>query len=186
MGMFSNIKLVILDRDGVINEDSEHYIKSPEEFHPIPGSLEAIAALNKAGLIVAVATNQSGIGRGYYSPETLQAIHEKMYRLLADEGGHIDMLVYCPHVPEDHCNCRKPKPGLIKQILVAYPEIQLSQVLVVGDSMRDLEAGWNAQCNAVLVRTGNGLTMLAKHGDELKDVEVFDDLKAVVSKILSF
>lgn len=182
--MLTDLKLIILDRDGVINHDSEEYIKSPDEFHPFAGSLEAIAQLNHAGYTVTVATNQSGVGRGYYSLETLQAIHNKMNKLLEKVDGHIDMLVYCPHTPEDHCACRKPKSGLIKQILAAYPDIHPSQVLLVGDSLRDLEAAWQEQCHAVLVRTGKGEYTLDKHEVKLDGVEVFEDLKDVVQKLL--
>jgi D-glycero-D-manno-heptose 1,7-bisphosphate phosphatase len=179
--MLTDIKLIILDRDGVINADSAEYIKSPEEFHPLPGSLEAIAALNHAGFLVTVATNQSGVGRGYYSLETLEAMHAKMNRLLSEQGGHIDALMYCPHVPEDHCTCRKPKSGMIKEILSRYPEIAPNQVLMIGDSLRDLEAAWEEHCQAVLVRTGKGVATLEKHLNALDEVQVFDDLAQVTS-----
>jgi D-glycero-D-manno-heptose 1,7-bisphosphate phosphatase len=182
--VLANLKLVILDRDGVINEDSDAYIKSPDEFHPIPGSLEAIAAMNRAGYIVAIATNQSGVGRGYYSLEVLEAIHDKLTMLLAREGGHIDTIVFCPHTPEDDCACRKPKPGLIKQILSIYPTIKPSEVLVIGDSFRDLEAAWAEHCHAVLVRTGKGVDTHTKHRLSLEDVPVYDDLAMVVEEIL--
>jgi D-glycero-D-manno-heptose 1,7-bisphosphate phosphatase len=182
--VLSDIKLIILDRDGVINEDSEEYIKSPEEFHPLPGSLEAIAALNRAGYTVTVATNQSGIGRGYYSLKMLENIHTKMHALLAEKGAHLDALVYCPHTPEDQCACRKPKPGLIQQLLARYPEVPPAQVLLIGDSLRDLEAAWHEKCQAVLVRTGKGLLTLDKHAEALEDVDVFADLAAVVRTLL--
>lgn len=182
--MFTDIKLLILDRDGVINHDSEHYIKSPEEFIPIEGSLEAIAALNKAGYLVTVATNQSGVGRGYYSIETLEDIHVKLNSLLTQVGGRIDLLVYCPHTPEDHCSCRKPKPGLIQTILHRFPEIRPSEVLMVGDSLRDLEAAWEEGCHTVLVRTGKGEETLKKHLERLKDVMVFEDLREVVGEMV--
>lgn len=183
--MLADIKLLILDRDGVINEDSEEYIKSPEELHPLPGSLKAIAALNQAGYIVTVATNQSGVGRGYYSLEVLQTIHDKLNTLLAREGGHIDALVYCPHTPEDACECRKPKSGLIKQILARYPDIHPSQVLMIGDSLRDLQAAWAEHCHAVLVRTGKGLGTQEKHSSSLEDVPIYADLEEVVEELLS-
>jgi D-glycero-D-manno-heptose 1,7-bisphosphate phosphatase len=178
--VLTDIKLIILDRDGVINADSAEYIKSPNEFHPLPGSLEAIAELNRAGFIVTIATNQSGVGRGYYSLETLDSIHAKMNRLLAEAGGHIDTLAFCPHNPDDHCDCRKPKSGMIKDILFLYPDIQPTKVLMIGDSLRDLEAAWEENCQAVLVRTGKGVGTLEKHADALKDVQVFDDLAEVV------
>lgn len=182
--MLTDIKLIILDRDGVINEDSDEYIKSPDEFHPIPGSLKAIAELNQAGYIVTVASNQSGVGRGYYTLEVLEAIHEKMNDLLANEGGHIDAIVFCPHHPDDGCDCRKPKPGLIKQILALYPEILPSQVLMIGDAYRDLKAAWEAHCHAVLVRTGKGKGTLEKHRIALKDIPVYADLEEVIEHVL--
>lgn len=181
--MLADLKLIILDRDGVINEESEDYIKSPDEFHPLPGSLEAIASLNQAGYIVTVATNQSGVGRGYYSLETLHAIHDKLSRLLAEVGGHIDLLLYCPHLPDLHCDCRKPKSGMIKQILAHYPDINPSQVLMIGDSMRDLEAAWAEDCNVALVRTGKGVRTLEKHVDDLREVPIFDDLREAVKAL---
>lgn len=182
--MLADIKLIILDRDGVINEESEDYIKSPEEFHPLPGSLEAIAALNHAGYPVTIATNQSGVGRGYYSLETLHAIHDKLQGLLAQQGGHIDLLLYCPHHPDEHCDCRKPKSGMIKQILSHYPEIKPSEVLMIGDSMRDLEAAWAEHCSTALVRTGKGTKTLEKHFDGLDGVPVFEDLRDCVNALL--
>lgn len=182
--MLTDIKLVILDRDGVINTDSPDYIKSADEFKPLPGSLEAIAAMKKSGLIITVATNQSGLGRGYFTQEALDAMHEKLRILLAERGGSIDSLHYCPHAPEEHCDCRKPKSGLIKQILSQYPKIKASQTLMVGDSLRDLEAAWAENCQAVLVLTGKGASTLKKHSTTLKDTLVFDDL-ASVAKFLN-
>lgn len=133
------IKLVILDRDGVINVDSEAYIKSPDEWHPIEGSLEAIARLNDAGIQVAIATNQSGIARGYFTEQTLRHIHEKMESALMAYGGYIDQIFYCPHGPNDRCECRKPKPGLLKQAL-QYFSVLPNEACFVGDSPRDIEA----------------------------------------------
>ncbi len=132
-------KLIILDRDGVINYDSPDYIKSPNEWIPIPRSLEAIAKLNKAGFRVAVATNQSGIGRGYYTEETLTAIHQKMQDLLAKKKGHIDAIFYCPHLPTDNCECRKPKPGLLHKIAEHF-QCSLEKIPFIGDSKCDVEA----------------------------------------------
>ena len=148
-------KLIILDRDGVINEDSDHYIKSPEEWHPISGSLEAIAKLNQSGYHIVVATNQSGIGRGLYDMDTLNAIHEKFYRLLSKCGGHVDAIFFCPHTDADSCNCRKPKPGLMQQISERYG-IPLVDVPIVGDSVRDLTAGVLLGAEPHLVLTGKG------------------------------
>ena len=132
-------KLIILDRDGVINYDSVHYIKSPEEWHPIPGSLEAIARLKKAGFSVAVATNQSGIGRKYYTEETLAAIHQKMQTMLAVQNAQIDLICYCPHLPSDHCECRKPKPGLLQKIAEHF-QCDLKGVPFIGDNLSDVQA----------------------------------------------
>ena len=176
----NKLRLVVLDRDGVINQDSPAYIKSPEEWHAIPGSLEAIAKLNRAGFLVVVASNQSGLGRGYLTPETLNKIHQKMERELAAVGGKLDGIFICPHSPEDHCDCRKPKPGLLFQIIDKFgtkPEEMLS----IGDSMRDLLAAKTAGIPAVLVKTGNGQVTFSS---EKVDVPVFDDLAAVADAIL--
>lgn len=172
--------LIVLDRDGVINEDSPDFIKSPAEWHAIPGSLEAIAALNKAGHSVVIASNQSGIGRGYFDKEDLKAIHEKMQKELAKVGAHIDAIFYCPHKPEDNCECRKPKQGLYKQIAQKYPQVK--EFWVVGDALRDitpaLEMGWNA----VLVKTGKGKQTL-KDSPNLP-VPVYENLREWVEFIL--
>jgi D-glycero-D-manno-heptose 1,7-bisphosphate phosphatase len=141
---------VILDRDGVINYDSVDYIKSPDEWHPIPGSLDAIAALNRAGFQVLVATNQSGIARGLYDIMTLDQIHEKMMHELGTHGGYIDEIFFCPHHPDDHCKCRKPKPGLIHQIATKYP-INLAETFFIGDSLVDVQAANFAGCIPLLV-----------------------------------
>ena len=148
-------KLIILDRDGVINEDSDHYIKSPDEWIPIPRSLEAIAKLNQAGYHIVVATNQSGVGRGLYDMDTLNAIHEKLHRLLGKCGGHIDAIFFCPHTDVDNCSCRKPQPGLMQQISERYG-IPITGVPIVGDSVRDLTAGVALGAEPHLVLTGKG------------------------------
>ena len=147
--------LILLDRDGVINEDSPDYIKSPEEWHPIPGSLEAIAALKQAGHTVCVATNQSGIARGYYSLDTLSAIHQKMQLALQQHHATLDAIAFCPHVDADHCACRKPKPGLLIQLQQQF-NIAWKDTVFIGDSIRDLQAAESAGCHAILVATGNG------------------------------
>ena len=154
------MSLVILDRDGVINVESPDYIKSPDEWIPIPGSLEAIAELKRAGYQVAVATNQSGVGREYYSHDILQDIHEKMISAAIAAGGDIDIIRYCPHTPDDDCVCRKPRPGLF-EALARFYEHPLDNVPAVGDSLRDLQASALAGASPVLVRTGNGLKTLA-------------------------
>lgn len=147
------VKLVILDRDGTINEDRDDYVKAPEEWVPIPGTLEAIARLNHAGWHVVVASNQSGIGRGLFDMATLNAMHLKMAQLLAQQGGRIDAVFFCPHTPDDGCDCRKPLPGLFHQIGQRYG-VALQDVPVVGDVLRDLQAGAAAGCPTHLVRTG--------------------------------
>lgn len=149
------MKLVILDRDGTINEDSDAFIKSPEEWQPLPGALEAVARLNHAGWHVVVASNQSGIGRGLFDAATLNAIHRKMHKLLAAHGARIDAVFFCPHTPDDACNCRKPMPGLYAQIGERFG-VDLRSVPTAGDSLRDLQAGFAAGCEPHLLLTGKG------------------------------
>ena len=151
------MKLVILDRDGTINEDSDEFVKTPEEWVPLPGSLEAIARLNHAGWHVVVASNQSGLGRGLFDVSTLNAMHAKMNQLLAAVGGRVDAVFYCPHGPDDGCRCRKPEPGLYEQIGERYG-LDLKDVPVVGDSARDVLAAVAAGCEPHLVLTGKGET----------------------------
>ncbi len=149
------MKFVVLDRDGVINYDSPNFIKSPEEWKPIPGSLEAIAALTQAGFRVVLATNQSGLGRGLFDMATLNVIHEKMQRMLANAGGRIEALFYCPHSADSDCECRKPKPGLLREIAQRF-NLDLTGIFNVGDSLRDLECAAKMGCLPVLVLTGKG------------------------------
>ncbi|MGZ8251025.1 MAG: D-glycero-beta-D-manno-heptose 1,7-bisphosphate 7-phosphatase [Methylophilaceae bacterium] len=177
------MKLVILDRDGVINFDSVHFIKSPNEWIPIPGSLEAIALLNQSGYRVAVATNQSGISRGLYDMATLNAIHDKMYKALGQLGGRIDALFYCPHANEDLCNCRKPKSGMIEEIGSRFG-VDLTEVPCVGDSLRDLVAGANVGAKPILVRTGKGEETLAA-GDLPAGTWVCADLAEAAQRIIA-
>lgn len=151
--MPSAIKLCILDRDGTINEDSADYVKSPGEWQPMPGALEAIAKLNHAGWHVVVATNQSGLGRGLFDVAALNAMHAKMHTMLAAVGGRIDAIFYCPHAPDEVCHCRKPEPGLFEQIGERYG-LDLKGVPAVGDSARDLVAAYTAGCEPHLVLTG--------------------------------
>ncbi len=176
------MKLIILDRDGVINQDSDDYIKSTEEFIFLPGSIEAIARLNNAGYRVAVATNQSGIARGYFDLDTLNAMHEKLRSALAAIGGQIEMIAFCPHGPDDNCDCRKPRPGLLQQIATRFGQ-PLANVPVVGDSLRDLQAARAVGADPILVRTGKGERTLAK-GEGLEGVPVYADLAAVVDSLL--
>jgi D-glycero-D-manno-heptose 1,7-bisphosphate phosphatase len=149
------MKLIILDRDGTINEDRDDFVKSPDEWVPITGSLEAIARLNHAGWHTVVATNQSGLARGLFDMATLNAIHAKMNRALGELGGRIDAVFFCPHGPDDGCTCRKPLPGLLTTIGERYG-VSLRETYAVGDSLRDLEAGVAAGCAPHLVRTGKG------------------------------
>ncbi|MDB5845318.1 MAG: D-alpha,beta-D-heptose 1,7-bisphosphate phosphatase [Polaromonas sp.] len=147
------MKLVILDRDGTINSDSEDFVKSPEEWVPLPGSLEAMARLNQAGWHVVIASNQSGLGRGLFDLAALNAMHAKMFKLLAALGGRVDAVFYCPHSPEEDCQCRKPLPGLFEQIGARFG-VPLKGVPTAGDSLRDLQAGAAAGCEPHLVLTG--------------------------------
>lgn len=176
------MRLIILDRDGVINEDSDDYIKSPDEFTPIPGSLEAITRLNHAGYLVMVATNQSGIARGYFDMDTLNLIHDKLKRQLNGLGGRIDAIFFCPHGPDDHCHCRKPKPGLFEEIAQRL-DVKLDGVPVVGDSLRDLQAAQQVGAKPILVRTGKGMRTLAKD-EGLVGIPVFDNLASYVDHLL--
>ncbi len=153
------MKTIILDRDGVINLDSDAYIKSPDEWVPIAGSLEAIARLSQAGYRILVATNQSGVTRGLFDLETLNAIHQKMESAIQQHGGNLDGIYYCPHGPDDNCACRKPKPGLLLQ-MERDLGIDLRQAIVVGDSLKDLQAAIAVGAKPVLVLTGNGTTTL--------------------------
>ena len=178
------MKLIILDRDGVINEDSEDYIKSPDEWIPIPGSIDAIARLNHAGYSVAIASNQSGIARGYYDLETLAAMSVKMCNLLSQHGGRIDAMIFCPHGPKDGCDCRKPKPGMLIEIGNRF-RASLSKVLFVGDNINDVKAAQAAGVKPVLVKTGKGkqtAAMLKEYG--FHDVPVYDNLAALADFLL--
>lgn len=173
------MKLIILDRDGVINHDSDLYIKSPDEWKPIPGSLDAIARLNQWGYRVVVATNQSGIGRGLFEMDTLNAIHDKMARAVAQAGGRIDAVFYCPHTNADKCGCRKPKPGLFEEIASRY-NVELEGVPAIGDSLRDLQAAESVGAQPMLVLTGKGKKTQADPALPPGTL-VFPDLAAAVS-----
>lgn len=174
--------LIILDRDGVINLDSKAYIKSPDEWIPIPGSIEAIARLCQFGHKIVVATNQSGVGRGYYSLNMLEQIHMKMQTLLQSAGGFFSGIYFCPHKPEDHCECRKPKPGLLNAIAKDFPH-EFSEAIFVGDSLRDIEAAHAANCQAALVKTGSGFYTMTR-GEGLDNILIFDDLSDFADFIL--
>jgi D-glycero-D-manno-heptose 1,7-bisphosphate phosphatase len=174
-------KLIILDRDGVINEDSDVFVKSAAEWRPLAGAAEAVARLNHGGYRVVVATNQSGIGRGLFDTATLNLMHEKMHRLVALAGGRIDAVFFCPHKNDDRCECRKPRPGMLHEIARRFDR-DLRGVPVVGDSLRDLEAGVAAGCEPMLVKTGKGLATLARGGLPA-GTRVFDDLAAVAAHL---
>ncbi len=176
------MQLVILDRDGVINEDSDAFIKSVEEFRPLPGSLEAIARLTQAGWCVVVATNQSGLARGLLDIDTLSAIHEHLNRLLAAIGGRIEAYFFCPHAATDGCRCRKPRTGMLEEIGERLRQ-PLAGVPMVGDSARDLDAARAVGGRPVLVRTGKGRRTEATYLD-LAAIEVHDDLRAVANVLL--
>ena len=178
--------LVILDRDGVINRDSDAYVKSAEEWIPLPGSIEAIARLSRSGWAVVVATNQSGVGRGYFSLDDLDAMHDKLLSLVKEAGGDIAGIYVCPHGPDDNCDCRKPRPGLLHRIAGDFEMKTLKDVPVIGDSLRDLQAGVALGCRPYLVRTGKGsATEKALCGyPELAATAVFDDLRSCVDRLL--
>jgi D-glycero-D-manno-heptose 1,7-bisphosphate phosphatase len=175
------MKLVILDRDGVINYDSERYIKSPAEWKPLPGSLEAIAKLTQAGYRVVVATNQSGIGRGLFDMDTLNAIHNKMHQAVQELGGRIDAVFYCPHPADSSCDCRKPRPGMFERIAACF-NTGLRNVPAIGDSLRDLQAAAAVGAKPMLVLTGKG----EKTQKEImpEGTVVFADLAAAVEQLL--
>jgi D-glycero-D-manno-heptose 1,7-bisphosphate phosphatase len=176
------MKLIILDRDGVINFDSDSYIKSPAEWRPIPGSLEAIARLNQAGYRVAVATNQAGIARGLFTMQALNAIHQKLHTSAQAVGAHVDAIFFCPHAADENCDCRKPRPGMVQAIGRRF-DVTLKGVPLVGDSLRDLQAGFVSGCVPHLVMTGKGQKTLEKGGLP-PGTAVFDNLAAVVDRLL--
>lgn len=177
-------KLVVLDRDGVINEDSDDYIRSLDEWRPVPGSIEAIAALSRAGYRIAVATNQSGLARGYFDEYALARMHAYMNELVEEAGGSIDVVAWCPHGPAEGCDCRKPRPGLLDQIADTLG-IPVSGAWLVGDTVKDIEVGRARDCRPILVRSGKGRASektLHEAGDTA--VPVFDDLRAAAEWIL--
>ncbi|MBL1320545.1 MAG: D-glycero-beta-D-manno-heptose 1,7-bisphosphate 7-phosphatase [Methylophaga sp.] len=174
--------LIILDRDGVINHDSDDFIKSPAEWEPIDGSLEAIARLNHAGYRVVVITNQSGIARGLLDVDTLSRIHNKMRRMLTQVGGKLEAILYCPHGPDDDCSCRKPKEGSFIE-LAHRLRVELDDVPAIGDSLRDLQAAQAAGARPILVKTGKGEKTLSEGGLP-ENVTVYDNLEAAVNALL--
>ena len=177
-------RVVILDRDGVINEDSEHFVKSIDEWTPLPGSIDAIVRLSHAGYRVAVATNQSGLARGLLTPADLDSMHRKLRDLLAEQGGRIEMIVYCPHGPDDGCGCRKPKPGMLEEIGRRL-SVNLAGVPFVGDSLGDIAAARAAGADPWMVRTGKGEDSLGSGSPDLAGVPVYADLASVADALLN-
>lgn len=176
-------KLIILDRDGVINEDSAQFIKSPAEWKPIPGSIEAIARLNQSSYRVVVATNQSGIGRGLFDMATLAAINDKMVEMVFRQGGRIDAVFFCPHTADDKCHCRKPATGMFEEIAARF-KVGLNGVPTIGDSLRDLQAGVAVGCTPYLVLTGKG-TKTQASGGLPTGTKVFANLADTVRHLVS-
>jgi len=175
--------LIILDRDGVINFESKDYIKSPQEWKAIPGSIKAIAKLTQVGHTLVIATNQSGVGRKLLSLDMLNRIHRKMLSEIKKTGGHIEKIYFCPHRPDEHCDCRKPRTGLFEKIFQDYP-VHPRETLMIGDSLRDLQAGAKMGCQLILVKTGNGKSTLKELPHFHYPVRVFDDLMSVAQKFL--
>ena len=175
------MKLVILDRDGTINVDSPGFVKSPAEWQPIPGSLEAIARLHQADYRVVVATNQSGIGRGLFDTQALFAIHDKLQRALGQVGGRIDAFFFCPHKADDGCRCRKPQPGMLIEVARRF-NVPIEDVIMVGDSRKDLDAAVAAGARPALVLTGNG-AKTQEAGNLPRGTAVYADLAAVARQL---
>ena len=176
-------RLVILDRDGVINRESPNFIRSPDEWVPLPGSVRAIADLTRAGFAVVVASNQSGVGRGLFTADTLAAIHARMTGAVEAAGGRLAGIFVCPHRPDDGCDCRKPRPGLLRQIETHFGTSLRGQP-AIGDSYRDLEAAWQVGARAMLVRTGNGAEAERRLVGRV-DTEVFTDLAAAAALLIA-
>src|SRR3989338_11429736 len=171
--------LIILDRDGVINFESDAYIKSPEEWIPIPGSIDAIAKLTKAGYKIVIATNQAGVGRGLYTLDTLQKIHDKMLTLIENAGGKIEKIYVCPHHPDEHCHCRKPKPGLMHRAQEKYG-VDFSNTFFIGDTATDVQTALAVGCKPLLVLTGKAGAKAFAEDKEAASVPKFKDLAEAV------
>lgn len=175
---------IVLDRDGVINHDSDDYIKSPDEWFPIDGSLDAIVRLKSAGYQVCVATNQSGIGRGFFCLDTLAAIHQKMITELNKAGGGIDLIAFCPHHPNEQCGCRKPKTGLLQAINQEFP-LCPDKSWMVGDTLKDMVVAQRMGIRSALVQTGKGERELAKSAVSRETTPVFENLSSFVDWLLA-
>ena len=182
------VKLIILGRDGILNLYRDDHVKSPEEWVPIPGALEAVARLNHAGWHTVVATNQAGIGRGMIDMASINAVHQRMMQRLAEVGGRVDAVFFCPHTPEDNCDCRKPKPGLMNQIAQRYG-IEPRTVPMVVDTLRDLQAARAAGCEPHLVRTGRAVALtdaqVVEIVQQVPATEVHDDLSDFADFLLA-
>ena len=176
-------RLIVLDRDGVINHDSDQFIKTPDERRPIPGSLEAIARLHHANYRVVVATNQSGVGRGLYDMATLNAIHEKMHKAVGQAGGRLDAVFFCPHTADSRCECRKPRAGMLQEIGTRFG-VDMTAVPCVGDSLRDLQAAEAVEAQPMLVLTGKGEATL-REGGFPKNTVIFPDLAFAAAALLA-
>lgn len=179
------MKIIILDRDGVINQDSDNYIKSLEEWKPIPGSIEAISRLYHADYRIVVITNQSGISRGYFNLETLNKMHNKLINLVRQNGAEIEAIFFCPHAPDQNCICRKPKPGLFLE-LSKRMSVDLTNIPAIGDSLRDLQAAKAVGAKPILVKTGKGKRTIKKSEEFLnhENIEIYEDLAEFVDKFL--
>lgn len=177
-------RIIVLDRDGVINEDRDDYVRSAEQWVPIPGSLEALGRLSRAGFRIAVVTNQSGLARGFFDHRALNAMHRKLYELMGRHGGRIEMLLFCPHGPWEHCRCRKPHPALFETIQERFG-VRLQGVPFVGDSASDVAAARSLGMLPVLVKTGKGQRTLDRHGLDLAGVMIGEDLAAITNMIIN-
>ena len=177
-------RVLIIDRDGVINQDSDDYIKSLDEWLPLPGSIEAIARLSHAGFRVAVASNQSGLARGLLSLNELNAMHRRLRELLSEQGGRIEMIAFCPHAPGEDCNCRKPRPGMLLDI-GARLSVDIGGAPFIGDSLSDVDAARAAGMEPWLVRTGKGERTLGYSRDRLSGVRVFENLRTAADALLA-
>ncbi len=175
-------RYILLDRDGVINHDSDHFIKSPEEWQPIEGSLEAIALLNRHGYKIAVITNQSGLARGLFDEPMLEKVHAKMQQMIEEKGGKIAAIYVCPHGPNDECNCRKPKPGMLEAFASEH-NVDLKDIAFIGDSLRDIQAARAAGAQSILVKTGKGQKTLDNNPD--LNIPVFENLYEAAKHITS-
>jgi D-glycero-D-manno-heptose 1,7-bisphosphate phosphatase len=180
--MMATERFLAIDRDGVVNEDSDEYIKSAAEWIPIPGSIDGIAKLTQAGYRIAIITNQSGLARGIYDLASLNAMHRKLREFLSTSGGQVEMILFCPHQPSDNCNCRKPHPGLFVQLAQRFG-CSLEGVPFIGDSVTDVVAGRIVGMEPILVRSGKGERTLREHPELLSELRVFRDLKAFADSV---